>query len=699
MPQPLPPGLGEIDALVHSCYIRADRKRNRPLPVIVLLGTPGSGKTLALRHFAAATRFAPAATLDLADSGQRRPYETAVQLAFHLARKYRGLPRLRFPRLLLGLVALEAELSESDPQQARDRLRHEVRASRRRQLDPAQTAAWLDAGSATFGLPGFPATEQVVTLLAKAFEYTPVNSFLNRHLNWYAGRNPYSAAGAEDQLVELSRRSRHDSAADRELVDHTLCEAFLADLRAAYAHSPAGQNCLALLDNIDHRAGSGAAFLELLTRLRTEHASVHPTDNDPLLVVATSATARAVPGPSDGRPGDPYIRSADAASYEDWLPRPTSQPATWWYQVRLRDFSEAEVAQAGAGHEEEGAARAQRPVVRNLRGTAPLVHRLSYGHPWSVRQLHLAIGDLLASGVTDHDLQGVLTTPTPGITGRPASRRPGPGGPPPLGTVVRGYLLGGLTDDEQAAAVRLSAGRTPSAAVNAGLLTELTEHARDNVMVELRNRLWLFAPVAEDANTRGGIGPDGYLGPPPEENRPVLHPWLRLLLLEQLAGPPGDPTDWRHAHGMLRAWHERHSRRLDALYHRLALDELDTVVSDFAVTFTRAETTGDAVAWLRALYQVTAAPMHRAQLSNARASLNASTLARRHAPRAYADHELGRPLAELTAALWLAGDPRNRLPPGRPELNYRIAAMLRQLAMSANADADTLLDEAARYPS
>lgn len=701
MPQPVPPGLGEIDALVHACYTRTDRKRNRPLPIIVLLGTPGSGKAEALTHFARATRFAPSAQLDFAGGGARRPYEIAVQIAFHLARRYRNLARLRFPRLLIGLVALGTTLSDANPQQARDELRQALRAARRRHIDPAQAAAWVEVGvevgMSGFGLPSFPATEQVITLLLRAFEYTPVNSILNRSLGWYAERNPWSAASAEDELIELNRRNRHATATDADFVDHRLCEAFLADLRAAYAHSPTGQNCPALLDNIDHPGGAGPAFLELLARLRTEHAAAQPTSHDPLLVVATSATTRAVPGPSDGRPDDPYIRQAADASYEDWLPRPEAPPGNWWYPVRLRDFTEAEVAQISAGHEEETAVRAQRPVVRNLRATAPLVHRLSYGHPWSVRQLHLAIGGLLASGVPEHDLNGILAARVPDPAGRTDPERA-----PRLDALARAYLLGGLTEDQQAAAVRLSAARTPSAAVNAGLLTDLPEHARDNVMVELRNRLWLFAPVPEDANTRGGVGPSGYLGPPPDANRPVLHPWLRLLLLEELADPDGGSGvgggDWQQAHGDLRAWHERHHRRLDALYHLLATDRLDTVVSEFTHSFTRAETAADAANWLRGLYYVTAAPMRRAQLTDSRPSHNAGALARRHAPLAYGDHELGRPLAELAAALWLAGDPRNRLPPGRPELNYRISAMFRQLAMSANADADTLLDEAARYP-
>jgi hypothetical protein len=692
MPIPLPPGLGAIDGLVRSCYTRTDRKQDRPLPIVVLLGTPGSGKSHALAHFARVTRTAPSAQLDFADSGPRRPYEIAVQIVFHLSRRYRDLPRLRFPRLLLGLIAIGPSLSGTNPDLAQAQLRQALRDARQRHIDPAQLAAWVDAGAATLGLP-VPATEQVITLLVRAFEYTPVNSILNRNLSWYAQRNALSAHGAVDELLDLNRRSHSDARADVESVDERLCEAFLADLRAAYARHPSDQNCLVLLDNIDYPESGANDFLRLIARLRAEHAVSQQTSYDPLLIVATSATTQAVPGPSDGRPHDPYIQQADSASYQDWLARPDAPPANWWYPVRLRDFSEIEVVRVSAHHEEEVAARAQRPVQRNLRGTAPLVHRLTYGHPWSVRQLHFAIGELLAAGASDHDLHGLLEVrvPNDAHADHPEDRSA-------LGELVRKRLLGGLTEDQRTAAVKLSAARTPSAAVNAGLLADLSAMARDTVMAELQHRLWLFAPIPEDANTRGGVAPSGYLRPAADETRPVLHPWLRLLLLEELAGVTGDGgVGWQRAHRDLHAWHERHGRRLDALYHLLALDRLDAVVSEFAQSFTRTETAADAVNWLGDLYHVTAAPMRRAQLPDGRASRNAGALARRHAPLAYTDYELGRPLAELTAALWLAGDPRNRLPLDRPELNYPIGAWFRQLAMSPNADTYTLLNEAARY--
>ena len=719
MSHPLSPGQGKISDLVHSCFDRDGRKENRPLPIIVLLGTPGSGKTHALSRFAQATRSAPAARLDFKELGQQRPYEVALQLAFQLAQKHPDQSRLRFPRLLIGQTALRAGISAADPRRAEGQLRDALREARRRQVDAAQVAAVVDAGTNAFGMPSVPATEQVVTLLLKAFEWTTVSGLLNRNLAWYAGRSALSETSAVDVLVDLHRRNGIDTSENRIFVDHLLCQAFLADLRGAYAHQSAAQNPLALLDNIDHPGGAGIAFLDLLAELRAEHAASppQPVDHDPLLVVGSSGTAQAVRGPWHGGPDDPYIRADTDARYEDWLPRVLTQSLSWWYPVRLPALTEAEVARFAALHEEQAAARADRSAANRLRAMAPLVHRLTYGHPWSVQQLHHVVDALLADGRTDTQLHGVLGAELPASTVPPAAARGSRGTAAARGGtrtdarqlsgVARGYLLNGLNGDQRQAAVWLSAARSPYAALNAGLLEGRAEHTRDTILVELRNRLWLFNAVPEDANTRGGVGSPGYLGPPPEEYRQVLHPWLRLLLLDELAGagppdtarrPVGSTTRWEHAHTLLRSWYERRGRGIDVLYHRLALNELETVVGSFRSSFRSMNTLGDARSWLRDLYYVTAAPVNRTRFTGASPTHTADDLAREYAPASYDDHELGRPLAELVAALWLAGDPRNRLPPGRPGLNYRIEAMFRQLAMATDVDANTLLDEAARYP-
>ncbi|MGP4002133.1 hypothetical protein [Streptomyces sp. 8N706] len=699
MPQspPAPPaGLAEAAGLVHECWLHRPAEPDRPLPVIALLGRPGSGKTHALDHFASVTEGAPVARIDFAAAAEQRPHEVALHLAFLLSRKHRGSKPLRFPRLLLGLLAVQPQLSLTDRGQATRELRQALRRARNR-------GAAADAGEGiaglveTLGLSPVPGIDLIVGVLLRGFEYMPAGTFLNRALASYGSSGPASAL---EELVELNRRGRSGIPTDRDFVDRRLCLAFLDDLCAGHARSHRLHNCLALLDDIDRNDGA-LRFLEVLLRLRTERA--RSDAYDPLLVVATSATTQAVPGPCDGRPDDPYIHHPADASYSAWRARAGTPLTDWWYPVRLRDLDAVEVALEAGRYESGAARRTGRPETGALSHSTPLVHRLTYGHPWSVLQLHAAIDRLLEH--TPEDLRGLLDTPVQ-PPGTPAAAAPVRG--PQLAASVRDYLLTGLTDAQRAAATRIAAARTPKAAVNAGLLNGRPEHARDTVMRELRNRLWLSGPVPEDANTRGGTAPSGYLQPLPaphgdtasdtvdttHDGRPVLHPWLRLLLLDELSGPPnGSWEEWRALHGTLADWHHRHGQPLDSLYHRLAIDELEAVVAHFVPGLTAA----DLRPWLRELYHVTAAPMYRAQLSDAPPPRRAGELAREHAPDAYRDRARGRPLAELCAALWLAGDPRNRLPPGRPELNYKIGAMFRQLAMVADADADTLLDEAARY--
>ncbi|MFI5805153.1 hypothetical protein [Streptomyces sp. NPDC051561] len=678
-----PAGQAEIAAFVRECWRRGT---SRPLPVIVLLGRPGSGKTYALEHFSHETAGGITARIDHAPLPVQRPYEMAVHLAFLLARKHSRVRPPRFPRLMLGLLALSlSDLPLDNREAARKRLKSA--------LSSARSSAAIEAAEAAggvldnLGLSPVPNLELAAGLLVRGFTHLPVATALNRALVSY-GQG--STQAGIDALIDLNQRHRTGVPADAALVDRGLCEVFLDDLTASFSGRGRLYNCLALLDNIDRPHVTH--FLELLCSLRAEKA--RSGVYDPLLIVATAATTRAVPGPSDGSPDDPHIRLPESLSYASWHPRPEAAPPHWWCPVRLRDLDEVEVTLEATRHEKERAAGTGRPEPWVLPATTPLIHRLTYGHPWSVRTLHEVLATPHRDGPAESDLRGLLSVRPQGLG-------------VPLSDVVRGRLLAGFTEDQQGAALLVAAARTPKSAVNAGLLNDQPEHARDTLMRELRERLWLSRRVPEDAHTRGGRGPSGYLLPGPGaggrgenavdttfDTQPVLHPWLRLLLLDRLTDPTGGTLErWRRLHEVLASWHARHHQPLDALYHRLAKGELPLIVDHFSTGVSAR----DLVPWLRELYHVTAAPMYAAWLSDEPPQRRATELARELAPDAYADERLGRPLAELCAALWLAGDPRNRLPLGHPELNHKISAKLRQLAMVADADADTLLDEAERY--
>lgn len=491
-----PAGLAEIASLVHECWLRYSGGPDRALPVITLLGRPGSGKTFALEHLESVTRGTPVARIDFAEAADQRPHEVALHLAFLLSRRHPGIRPLRFPRLLIGLLAVQPELSLTDRKQAARELR---RALRRARSGYAAEAGENIAGLVdVLGLSPVPGIDLIVGILLRGFEHMPASAFLNRALASYGSSGGVAGNDAIEELVELNRRSRGHNASDREYVDRRLCGAFLDDARAGFTRGRHGQNCLALLDNIDHGHG-GTEFLKVLLRLRTEAARSRTFD--PLLIVATSATAQAIPGPCDGGPDDQHLEAAGEARYSRWLTLAGEPPSEWWYPVRLRDLDQVEVSLEAARYETQNARRTGRPETGLLTHSTPLVHRLTYGHPWSVRQLHAAIARLAERHPDSHDLRGLLDAST---TGTGDADGPGADGESrqQLPFVVHDYLLGGLTDDQRLAAMRIAAARTPKAAVNCGLLNDQPEHARDTVIRELRQRLWLTHPIPEDANTQ-----------------------------------------------------------------------------------------------------------------------------------------------------------------------------------------------------
>jgi hypothetical protein len=173
----------------------------------------------------------------------------------------------------------------------------------------------------------------------------------------------------------------------------------------------------------------------------------------------------------------------------------------------------------------------------------------------------------------------------------------------------------------------------------------------------------------------------------------VLQPWLWQLLLRELAarGPLDTYPGWDTAHERLYDWHKgQDGRLLDTHYHLLALGRLEDVVLRLDTSLRTLPTT----AWLYELYAITAAPMREPVDLGMTAAHRADLLAGELAPDAF---RRNRALTLLVTALWLAVDPRNRLPSAQPELNFTISASFRDLALHAEANGAVLRSEAARY--
>ncbi|MGE7436642.1 P-loop NTPase family protein [Kitasatospora sp. NPDC001175] len=688
--RPLRPlGVQAVEDLVRDCWVRAagpaGRRPDRNLPVIVLLGRHGSGKTTVLRHLSRRASTSPQAGHDFA-AGTLRPHEVAARLAFRLSLTSRGL---HFPRLIHGLVAVDPDLllDVNSPDRARRQLDKRMREARQRSAGLIPDALSEGVGLLNdLGIIPLPGAGLLAALLLRGLGPRLLNAASRSGLEWYG------TGGAQaplDALVALNERSRSEDPADQDGVDRLLCEAFLADLRAAY-HRRLGaapdRNCLVVLDNIDQ--GGGSRFLALLLEVRESLARKEGGGCDPLLTVASASSARAVPGPFDPGPAGLRIRDPHQASYEDWrsgIPQSPADSSWWWYAVRLSDLTAGQVS------------RLAEAIAPRLPEATPLVHRLTYGHPWSVLRMQQAAARMIDRPDADVRLRGILDS---GPVANGAADT-GPGTPrPTLRQEALRYLLQDMEADQLAGLVTCAASRDMESAVNSPLLADFSPRIRETLLEETAQRLWLVPQLAEDAGTRGGRG-SHYLPttgqaahPNPLPDSLVLQPWLWLLLLRELADrPAGGPyPDWDTAHQRLHAWHaDRKGHLPNAYYHRLSLGQVEEVVARLESSLHTLPTE----AWLYELYAITAAPMREPVDVSVSASHRADLLARELAPDAFRHH---RALALLVTSLWLAVDPRNRLPNARPELNFTISASFRDLAWHTDdANSAVLRSEAARY--
>ncbi|TQF06076.1 hypothetical protein E6W39_32480 [Kitasatospora acidiphila] len=685
-------GVEAIEDLVRDCWVRArtpgERRPDRELPVIALLGRHGSGKTSVLRYLAHRASTAPQAGHDFA-AGTLRPHEVAARLAFRLSLSPKGP---RFPRLTHGLVAVDPDLrlDVTSPDRARRQLEKRMREARARGAGLLADALSEGVGLLNdFGVIPVPGAGLLAALLLRGLGPRLLNASSRAGLEWYGGDRGQPAL---DALVALNERSKSEHQADQNRVDRLLCEAFLADLRAAYQR-PGGagreRNCLVVLDNIDR--GGGTRFLALLLEVRDSLMQRDGGGCDPLLAVAAASTARAVPGPFDPGPAGLRIRDAHQASYADWrsgIPQFPADSSWWWYAVQLPDLTAGQVSRLAAA------------IDPQLPEATPLVHRLTYGHPWSVLRMQQAAARMIDHQDADNRLRGILDSGPVGpevTTARPADDNR-----LTLRQESLRYLLQDMEAEQLAALATCAASRDIASAVNSPLLTGFPDRIRETLLEETAERLWLVPSLTEDAGTRGGRG-SGYLPttgrtahPQPLPDTLMLQPWLWLLLLRELAarGPGGPYPDWDTAHQRLHDWHaDREGHQVSALSHQLSLGQVESVVAHLEAGLSSLPTE----AWLYELYAITAAPMREPVDATVSASHRADQLARRLAPEAFRRH---RALALLVTALWLAVDPRNRLPSARPELNFTISASFRDLALhTPDANGAVLRSEAARYES
>ncbi|MBQ0985824.1 hypothetical protein KBZ10_15120 [Streptomyces sp. F63] len=664
MPE-LPGGLRgrePVRELIHDCLALppgADR------PVTVLLGPTGIGATDL--HAYVKERFAPdtpCAYLNF-DAAAGLDIRTVLGgLARELERKLTNYKEPGFPRFIVGLLTTGTPMEDLLRAHSRRRLprliRDELRTLEGRygsflgQLAEALAEA-LDAP------PGVSdAAAAVLSSVTPRTGQLPWRA-LNRGIGWYGdGRIPPCADPA-DALVELNSW-QHRSDDGRENgprdVERVLFRAFLADLRE---HAKGWLNhraFLLLLDNC--HTETGRRFLELLLEARHEDKAAR-RGCDPLVTLASVHRWLPEWGPATGVQWALRPQDSDLASLAHWEAGRGGESSDefWWYPLELRPLRLADTRVLCAG-------APRRPDI------VPGVQRLTGGLPWAVRH---AVGALLRAArehpAPEEDPYALLRR-VPGLPPAPPVPGPDPGAPT-LARASLGYLLEDLADepgsDRRATLVRWSAARDLSVCAQV-FGTGAGDHGEP--LPGLLRERWLLAA---------------------EDGRLVLHPWLRRLLLWELAA---DEEMWRDSHARLAAHYrtvrERTAERtpggdpeLEEMYHRLALGETEPVAGLLARRFAESGSED----FIRDLDLVTSAP-NRLDKTVPPLRLLDSLTTGSHAPAMSPEAVVRR----LVVARWIWSDPLSD--PGR-RLNAVIASNFDHLAAMRSSGIVPLYDEAVRY--
>ena len=665
---------------------------SKPTPVVVFTG---AGKTALLRELDRLVRpHAPCARVDCEDfSGGAR--HLLAMLAFELNRYSGRYGELPFPRLVTGLIAIGADLgtveTDADRDKARDRVRHALE-ERQHTAAPLQETISdvIGAGFDALG-GGSPAvTKAAVDLLRRIGPRLVLGSLattragrkliLGTGQDWYGHQDLGLKYRSLDVLVDLHqmvRRARRD-AEDRRAAASLLWAAFLADLDSAFARRSAMNwtfNCLVLLDNAD--APAGQEFLSELVAARKKRADEPPLTAqanpslesvaDPLTVIAASRGVLAGKHVPRGATITALSDASAADSVRSWW--------RWWYPVWLPDLAASDVGSMVSLLDLKAGTRRS--------GVTSALYRFTGGHPIAVCALTEAIAATTVTGIAE-----LLDGPAP---------QSELGRPPALADHLLSKLLHDLPGEAVEDLVTCAAARDKVAALLLDAESDLLSQRRRDDPDFFGAILWAESPAAQHPAAQHPAAQHPAAQHPaaqhpaaqhpaaqhPAAGNPVLHPVLRRLLLRRLAvRPDSDPASWAAVHGWLRERALAAGDQVGALYHGLALGEVEHVSRRLATALPERGAAG----WLDLLEAVTAAPnaLPAGELTAGRAEALAAWAKPHGEPLA--------PVARLVTARWLSTDPLSD--PHVRGLRREIHASLHDIAPSADSGIGTIRDYA-----
>ncbi|MDT0306221.1 hypothetical protein RM780_04495 [Streptomyces sp. DSM 44917] len=577
-------------------------------PVVYVQGGRGYGKTLLLDLLEDwVSQYLPSGRADFADGRHEELPHLLSVLAGQLTRYRPGYGRLRFPRLLIALLALEEDLRPYRFDEARLRL-SEALKQRRNGMWPQRFLGELTEQ---------PPEVQVQVPFVIALVRLPVNAlvalvgftFPGRAQRWFGHRDKGLPHKPLDTLIELNRwahTAREDPSgpAGREAGERMaglLCEAFLADLRDSPRRVRARQTPLLLLDNAD--APAGRDFLRWLIESRP--ALGEGDRAEPLTVVATGREP--LPEMADGRVAEAETAAPDAeTAAPDAAGRAAGRAggtgragAPVWLRYRLPDLTRPDIQRLL--DDAAGGERVDRRLTR-------LVHEFTAGHPQAAGLLAEVAARRAGRGGSSgapESVAALLTCPAPQGHGRGAA---GAGGPWGAGPAADGPRAAGPGRGDPHA----GEGGARARSAEEWLLARLLPVEESGVAA--------FARCAAARTEADGLWlshqPDLVAAPWGQRVRQAA-PWrasgdagtavLRRLLLRRLAAAPGDgrgggPDDgpgegpgggpgggpgWEAVHGRLRDQCRANGDLAGELHHALALGELAGVAERLAALLPR----------------------------------------------------------------------------------------------------------------
>ncbi len=263
-----------------SKYVRRERYDElRDLPVLLLEGPVGSGKTTTLERIHRQWRDSAPVVLVSRVGTNVEPFRVAVAVADELKRRA-SVPTILFRRLLLGVAALSAKLSANSDLAAREL---------EKQLAQRDTVM----------------------------------------------RNVATEMNTKTSVQGLVQLNHWGATGNWSAVNSLLMKAFLADLRTPFTSwlnsEKLTSNVVLLLDDVD--SAGGHRFLKCILVERRRHQNEH-AEGDPIMLVATSGTRVADGDEAPFGEGEPAsISSVDLSSTHLATTPLVEKMALFWHQL------------------------------------------------------------------------------------------------------------------------------------------------------------------------------------------------------------------------------------------------------------------------------------------------------------------------------------------------------------------------------